>query len=50
VTLTQIASRLWMKAASARWVSLLPSEVAMAEGPIPAWEAPPAASEPGYSE
>jgi hypothetical protein len=26
VTVTQIASRLWMKAASARWVALLPAE------------------------
>ncbi len=49
VTLTQIAARLWMKAAGARWVSLLPSEVAVAEGPITAWEAPPTA-EPGKSE
>ncbi len=52
VTLTQIASRLWMKAASARWVSLLPSEVAMA---VPALETPAVESgrpvvEPGYSE
>jgi hypothetical protein len=30
VTITQIASRLWLKAASARWVALLPSEVEMA--------------------
>jgi len=29
VTITQIASRLWLKAASARWVALLPSDVAI---------------------
>ena len=29
VTVVQIASRLWMKAASARWVALLPDELAM---------------------
>jgi len=46
VTLAQIASRLWMKAASARRVSLLPGEMAMAEGP--ALETP--VVEPRYSE
>jgi hypothetical protein len=34
VTITQIASRLWMKAASARWVALLPGEVALAPSPV----------------
>ncbi len=29
VTITQIASRLWMKAASARWVALLPLEAVL---------------------
>ena len=34
VTVTQIASRLWLKAASARWVALLPDEAAFAPLPI----------------
>jgi uncharacterized MnhB-related membrane protein len=34
VTITQIVSRLWMKAASARWVALLPGEVALAPAPV----------------
>jgi hypothetical protein len=38
VTLTQIASRLWLKAASARWVSLLPIDVTFP--PTPVNEAP----------
>ncbi len=33
VTITQIASRLWLKAASARWVALLPGEAALAPAP-----------------
>lgn len=33
VTITQIASRLWMKAASARWVALLPVETVLAGSP-----------------
>jgi hypothetical protein len=34
VTVTQIASRLWLKAASARWVALLPDEAAFPPLPI----------------
>jgi hypothetical protein len=41
VTIAQIASRLWLKAASARWVALLPSEPT----PLPAYETPALASE-----
>jgi hypothetical protein len=40
VTLTQIASRLWLKAASARWVALLPGELALPELPPPVQETP----------
>ncbi len=36
VTVTQIASRLWMKAASARWVALLPAEAVLPWPPIEA--------------
>ncbi len=36
VTVTQIASRLWMKAASARWVALLPAEAAVPRSPVEA--------------
>jgi hypothetical protein len=43
VTMTQIASRLWLKAASARWVSLLSSEQAVViEAPAPAMSPMPA--------
>jgi hypothetical protein len=43
VTLVQIASRLWLKAESVRWVLLLPSEVALPRAPLneaPAPEVP----------
>jgi hypothetical protein len=39
VTITQIASRLWLKAASARWVALLSSEAYSPLLPSPAQEA-----------
>ncbi len=39
VTMTQIASRLWMKAASARWVALL-SEAVLAAAPVDEATAP----------
>jgi hypothetical protein len=38
VTITQIASRLWLKAASARWVALLPSEMDSPLLPLPVQE------------
>jgi hypothetical protein len=60
VTVTQIASRLWMKAESARWVALLPEEVAIPKAVAPLTEvvtsAPeitdmtPPTPEPPYSE
>ncbi len=34
VTVTQIASRLWMKAASARWVARLPVEAVLPRSPV----------------
>lgn len=34
VTITQIASRLWMKAASARWVALLPEDAVPPPSPV----------------
>jgi hypothetical protein len=40
VTISQIASRLWMKAASARWVALLPDEAAWIAAPVKAVPAP----------
>jgi uncharacterized membrane protein (Fun14 family) len=55
VTVTQIASRLWMKAASARWIALLPA--VQVTGFAPAMEAPvgapfvePSGVEPPVSE
>jgi hypothetical protein len=40
VTITQIASRLWMKAASARWVALLPVEAVLPPSPVDVATAP----------
>jgi len=40
VTITQIASRLWMKAASARWVALLPLAAALPVTPVDETYAP----------
>jgi hypothetical protein len=60
VTVIQIASRLWMKAASARWVALLPYPEALAPVPLPVQATPepavevtdvqPPLPEPPYSE
>lgn len=47
MTITQIASRLWLKAASARWVALLPSEVALS--PTAVTETPAPVIEVGQS-
>jgi hypothetical protein len=38
ITITQIAARLWLKAASARWVALLPGEMAFPSLPLPVQE------------
>jgi hypothetical protein len=40
LTLTMIATRLWMKAASARWVALLPRGLALAPVALPVEETP----------
>ena len=40
VTVTQIASRLWLKAASARWIALLPDEAAFSPVPVQVTQTP----------
>jgi hypothetical protein len=39
-TIALIGSRLWMKAASARWVAMMPNEAAISTVPVAAAPAP----------